>query len=378
MESNSDRPGGDYKNFWINRETEAFVAVKQCEQACEADPNCRAYTFVKPGVHGKDAHCYLKNAVPARVENDCCTSGVLRPATKADSCDVYARTAVISSQHNQQSHCGYTGNEWSGDYALHYDWCMRVPESTAERGAAERKRLLAECEKPSATGDLAAADMCYDIDFSDGTISFYPIVRNVGQATWRSEKTGSVSTGVTVGSNLKTNHLDLSAYPWELQAGATSRLGATRVPFQPEAYYSFSWNLYHDDDTNRSNNELTNQQAFSGYSGKLTGMAFAASPWLLEHKACYKIDPEHSAANPYKYWPLNLYWDETDLNGIPFNPRWGWQVQRIYDIAMANGGSDEGAPGPRGEPDANGKVFYAGYFRDPDGNKLNAFCMADA
>jgi catechol 2,3-dioxygenase-like lactoylglutathione lyase family enzyme len=45
------------------------------------------------------------------------------------------------------------------------------------------------------------------------------------------------------------------------------------------------------------------------------------------------------------------------------------QVQRLYDIALANGGSDEGAPGPRGEG------FYAGYFRDPDGNKLNAFLM---
>ncbi len=51
------------------------------------------------------------------------------------------------------------------------------------------------------------------------------------------------------------------------------------------------------------------------------------------------------------------------------------QVKRIYDIAMANGGSDEGEPGPRGEPDENGNTFYAGYFRDPDGNKLNAFCM---
>jgi len=51
------------------------------------------------------------------------------------------------------------------------------------------------------------------------------------------------------------------------------------------------------------------------------------------------------------------------------------QVQRIYDIALANGGSDEGAPGPRGEADQNGMLFYAGYFRDPDGNKLNAFCM---
>ncbi len=51
------------------------------------------------------------------------------------------------------------------------------------------------------------------------------------------------------------------------------------------------------------------------------------------------------------------------------------QVKRLYDIAMANGGSDEGEPGPRGEPDENGNTFYAGYFRDPDGNKLNAFCM---
>ncbi|WP_128891245.1 VOC family protein [Erythrobacter sp. HKB08] len=53
-------------------------------------------------------------------------------------------------------------------------------------------------------------------------------------------------------------------------------------------------------------------------------------------------------------------------------------VKRIYDTAMANGGSDEGAPGPRGEADERGNVFYAGYFRDPDGNKLNAFCMVPA
>ena len=45
------------------------------------------------------------------------------------------------------------------------------------------------------------------------------------------------------------------------------------------------------------------------------------------------------------------------------------QVQRLYDIALANDGTCEGPPGPRGEG------FYAGYFRDPDGNKLNAFIM---
>ena len=46
------------------------------------------------------------------------------------------------------------------------------------------------------------------------------------------------------------------------------------------------------------------------------------------------------------------------------------QVHRLYDIALSHGGICEGPPGPRGEGG-----FYAAYFRDPDGNKLNAFVM---
>ena len=45
-------------------------------------------------------------------------------------------------------------------------------------------------------------------------------------------------------------------------------------------------------------------------------------------------------------------------------------VDEIYRTALANGGTDEGAPGPRGD-----SGFDAAYFRDPDGNKLNAFVM---
>ncbi len=45
------------------------------------------------------------------------------------------------------------------------------------------------------------------------------------------------------------------------------------------------------------------------------------------------------------------------------------QVDRVYAKAMALGATDEGPPGPRGEG------FYAGYFRDLDGNKLNVFFM---
>lgn len=44
-------------------------------------------------------------------------------------------------------------------------------------------------------------------------------------------------------------------------------------------------------------------------------------------------------------------------------------VNAFHAKALELGGTDEGAPGPRMDN------FYAGYFRDLDGNKLNAFCM---
>jgi catechol 2,3-dioxygenase-like lactoylglutathione lyase family enzyme len=45
------------------------------------------------------------------------------------------------------------------------------------------------------------------------------------------------------------------------------------------------------------------------------------------------------------------------------------KVDRLYRKALELGGKDEGPAGPRGPG------FYAGYFRDLDGNKLNVFCM---
>ena len=45
------------------------------------------------------------------------------------------------------------------------------------------------------------------------------------------------------------------------------------------------------------------------------------------------------------------------------------KVDRVYAKALALGGTDEGPAGPRGDG------FYAGYFRDLDGNKLNVFCV---
>ncbi len=47
------------------------------------------------------------------------------------------------------------------------------------------------------------------------------------------------------------------------------------------------------------------------------------------------------------------------------------KVDAFYKKALELGGTCEGQPGLRGEISG----FYAGYFRDLDGNKLNAFHM---
>lgn len=47
------------------------------------------------------------------------------------------------------------------------------------------------------------------------------------------------------------------------------------------------------------------------------------------------------------------------------------EVDAFHAAALANGGSDEGPPGPRPHYHPN---YYGAYVRDPDGNKLQAVC----
>ncbi len=48
-------------------------------------------------------------------------------------------------------------------------------------------------------------------------------------------------------------------------------------------------------------------------------------------------------------------------------------VRTAYAVALAQGGTTEGAPGLRPEYHAH---YYGAYFRDPDGNKLCVACHA--
>lgn len=75
--------------------------------------------------------------------------------------------------------------------------------------------------------------------------------------------------------------------------------------------------------------------------------------------------PSFAIAKPYDKKPASVG------NGVmvAINAGSKEMVDKIYNKAIELGGLDEGAPGDRGGN------FYAAYFRDLDGNKLNAFVM---
>ena len=70
-QANFDRPGGDYLNSPVSSGDPA-----DCALVCERDRRCRAWTFAYPTDTISGAVCWLKSSVPARVQDNCCVSGV--------------------------------------------------------------------------------------------------------------------------------------------------------------------------------------------------------------------------------------------------------------------------------------------------------------
>ena len=75
-----------------------------------------------------------------------------------------------------------------------------------------------------------------------------------------------------------------------------------------------------------------------------------------------------------------VFWSCTPFDGgvatagngamVGFAARSKAEVDSFYTAALANGGSDEGKPGPR---EAYGPAWYSAYMRDPTGNKIGVY-----
>ena len=77
LEYGWDYPGYDYKNLPL-----AEATPELCGEACLGDADCRAFTYVQPGIRGPKAHCFLKYKVDVskKRRDSCCVSG-LKPQT---------------------------------------------------------------------------------------------------------------------------------------------------------------------------------------------------------------------------------------------------------------------------------------------------------
>jgi hypothetical protein len=109
-EDNTDRRGSDYKDFDLSQ-----ANWELCRDACANDGNCQAYTFVRPGVQGSSARCWLKSSVPAGSRDSCCISGVKNGSTGSGiligQWEVHAAGYTLTMNITNQD-----GNTFSGSF----------------------------------------------------------------------------------------------------------------------------------------------------------------------------------------------------------------------------------------------------------------------
>jgi hypothetical protein len=74
IEFGIDRYGGDLRNL----ELPPDPTGKSCAAACAGEPQCRAWTYARPGYVGPSATCFLKDRVTGPQHRPCCISGVVR------------------------------------------------------------------------------------------------------------------------------------------------------------------------------------------------------------------------------------------------------------------------------------------------------------
>jgi uncharacterized membrane protein len=76
IEPGINRTGGDYRSFDVGDADLRDHPELSCQIACQKEAQCKAWTYVKIGVQGPKAKCWLKTGLPAATANNCCTSGV--------------------------------------------------------------------------------------------------------------------------------------------------------------------------------------------------------------------------------------------------------------------------------------------------------------
>jgi hypothetical protein len=132
--------GGDYDYL----ATPPGGGFSWCEEQCNNDARCRAWTFLK-----SSGQCRLKRFAAPSQSDSCCTSGVkakITAPTQRDLCADYANNAVDDQQTNLAQQCGLRGDGWSEDYKLHFRACLDMSPAKRSDLARARELSLKRCD----------------------------------------------------------------------------------------------------------------------------------------------------------------------------------------------------------------------------------------
>jgi len=86
---NTDLNGGDDYNVTHYADTNSTRAASTCEAACQADDQCKAWTYVVRGSPAETGDCCLKSAVHCPAHSNICTSGA-KVETREQGCPTAA------------------------------------------------------------------------------------------------------------------------------------------------------------------------------------------------------------------------------------------------------------------------------------------------
>jgi hypothetical protein len=116
----TDLPGMNLRSFDPNENPQL------CEAECKQDPQCKAWTYVRPGVQGPTARCWIKSGVPSPVVNKCCISGVKESPLKQIVPEIKG-LAPTNGQKSQSSSMSTWCKENPDDPDCNTDSSKKVP-----------------------------------------------------------------------------------------------------------------------------------------------------------------------------------------------------------------------------------------------------------
>ena len=225
LEPDTNRPGKDYKNFELDTPDPGL-----CQKACADDPNCQAYTYVKPGIQGAKARCWLKKTVPPAQSNNCCVSGVKgaqtappEPSPKADDgvnsyCKNYADTAMKQINQRIDNDCEPIDpleEMWKPDYDHHYNHCLGVEKDILDSITLMREQWLDAYCPTTGQQQTSPTVSTPDIDgkWRSSTGEEYVVTQRGNHFTfWRAHIPTEISLGDIEGTKISITSIGLSGH----------------------------------------------------------------------------------------------------------------------------------------------------------------------